>query len=99
MSNESLRVVIFREGDAWVAQCLEFDIYAKASNLDDLRARMIATLDAEASYSRSKGRQPFAGIDPAPQHYQAMWDQRSSFSKPERLAGGDDEQVELALVA
>ena len=99
MSDDAIRVVIYREDGAWIAQCLEYDIYARADSLDAVRGRLLATLSAETDFAQSNGRQPFAGIEPAPQHYQAMWDERSSFVKPERLKGGSDGHIQLALVA
>ncbi|TXH52861.1 MAG: hypothetical protein E6Q97_14670 [Desulfurellales bacterium] len=97
MQDGAIRVVVFQEGSAWIAQCLEYDVYARADSLDAVRERMLATLGAEVDYAKSKGVDPFAGIEAAPQHYQAMWEQRSSFVKPERLEGGDDGHVQLAL--
>lgn len=99
MTKDSLRVVIFKEGDAWSAQCLEYDIYARADSLDDVKNRMLVTLALESDASRDAGKRPFEGIDPAPTHYHAMWQQRSSFVQPEKIEGGDDGCVELALVA
>ena len=51
---ESLRVVVFREGDDWIAQGLEHDISAFGSNLDAVRERFLATLDAEIEQARKR---------------------------------------------
>jgi hypothetical protein len=96
-ANDGLRVVIFQEGDAWIAQGLEHDICAQGSDLSVLRERFVATLEAELDHAREQGKQTLEHIGPAPDHFFQMWKERSSFS--EKLGGNDDGQVELALCA
>lgn len=74
-----IRAVVFRDGDIWVAQCLEYDIGAQAADLDVLRSRLMIAIDLERKESVKRRGSPFAGIDPAPVHFHAMW---------ERAAGG-----------
>ena len=98
VSHDVLRIIAFQEGDSWIAQCLEYDISAQASDLDELSARIDATIDAERAYTVSQGRKPFEGIDPAPQHFHVMWDKRSAFTT--NLPNVDRaERIELALCA
>lgn len=70
---EELRVVVFMEGEQWVAQCLEYDIGAQGSSLEELRSRFEATLNAERMESRRRNVKDFAGIDPAPAYFKDMW--------------------------
>jgi hypothetical protein len=93
---ESLRVVVFQEGDAWIAQGLEHDIAAQGSDLEAVRERFVATFAAEQRQAREQGKQTL-DIAPAPEHFFQMWEERSSFSA--KLDGGNDSQVELALCA
>lgn len=66
MHTESLRVIAFKEGDAWVAQGLEVDIGAQAPTLDELTRRFETTILEEGP--------SFDQIGPAPQFYFDLWD-------------------------
>lgn len=104
MSNQAhaelkLRVVVFAEGDQWVAQGLEHDICAQGSDLDTVQERFLDTLDVERSMAVEAGESPFTNIGPAPEHFFRMWEERSKFSSPASLEGNNDGQVELALCA
>jgi hypothetical protein len=94
-----IRVIVFQDGDSWVAQCLEHDICAQAADLEELRSRIDATIEAEAEYSKRKGTKPFDGIDPAPKHYHDMWERRSAFTSAATSEIDTGRSVELALCA
>ena len=100
---DQIRVVMFKDGDIWVAQCLEFDIGAQGKDLDQLHARLVIAINLELQESLKVNGKPFAGIDPAPAQYERMWGQRSGAFKPVRpLRVGDDGQtvdLEIALAA
>jgi hypothetical protein len=87
-----LRVVAYREGDAWVAQCLEHDIAAQAGDFDTLMARLEATIDAEVAHSGVKDGNPLAALAPAPDYFHVIWDQKKSLVSP----FGD---IQLAIAA
>jgi len=70
---DELRVVVFQDGDLWVAQCLEYDIGAQGSTLPELRSRFEATLNAERAESVKAHGAAFAGIEAAPPMYEDMW--------------------------
>jgi hypothetical protein len=84
MATQHLRVVVFQEEGAWVAQCLEFDIGAQAPDFKTLLRRFDLTMKVELEESIRRSGIPFAGIDPAPPYLQAMWEQDSP--KP-RMSG------------
>jgi hypothetical protein len=69
-----LRIVAYKEGDAWAAQCLEYDIAAQAPDLKTLVRRMDDAICAEAEFTRENNGAPFAGIDAAPEHFAALFD-------------------------
>ena len=79
-----LRVVLFEDGGKWVAQCLEYDIGAQASDLRDLQTRFVLTLMADLQHSMETHGAAFAGIDPAPAYFHEMWDNRSGGFMPTR---------------
>ena len=98
----TIRVVVFKDNDVWVAQCLEYDIGAQADSIDALTARLNAVLKAEFKESMERHEMPFAGIAPAPQRFQMMWEHRTrsltikSMSPPAWLI--NKAKVDYALV-
>ena len=62
----TLGVVVLRDDDLWVAQCLEHDIGAQAADVDTLMTRLEVVLKAEMKESMAAHGKPFAGIGPAP---------------------------------
>ena len=72
----TIRVVVFKDDDGWVAQCLEYDIGAQADDIDTLNERLSAALKMEFKESVERHGKPFAGIDPAPLRFQTMWEHR-----------------------
>lgn len=87
-----IRALLAREGDFWVAQCLEYDIGAQAHDLGELRKRLMAALDGE----------PFAGIGPAPQFFHDQWDKRAGEFTPTHLTSLPDDpgiDIEFGIAA
>lgn len=98
----SIRVIAFQEGDLWVAQCIEYDVGAQASNLEDLHDRLMIALRIEMEESAERNGKPFAGIPPAPPHFLKMWERQSGRfhpNHPTELHDGGTVKVELALAA
>lgn len=46
--SEKIRVIFFKEGDAWLAQGLEHDICVQASSLDELYGRFEVAVRLES---------------------------------------------------
>lgn len=85
--NRTIRIVTFKEGEIWVAQCLEHDVCAQAADLDSVRARIEAALEAEA---------PLEALPEAPAHFFELWERKSDFNKSGKSNGVD---YEMALCA
>lgn len=68
-----VRVVAFPECNGWVAQCVEYDISAQGRDLASVKRNMLAVLTAECKYTLETNGEAFAGIDPAPSHYEALY--------------------------
>ena len=78
--DQQIRVLILKDGDAWVAQCLEYDIGTQASDLNVLQERLHMVLEAELAESIKAHGQPFGGIPAAPQHFHDLWaEKRGNF--------------------
>jgi hypothetical protein len=74
-SCEMMRVVVYREGDVWIAQCIEHDISAQASDCQSVMRRLVATVNAECRYTLEKHGTALANIDPAPDVFKTMFEQ------------------------
>ena len=71
MSPRRISVVVFKEGDFWVAQCLEYDIATQARSLRDLQYELQRTLIGHVVAANDANQVPFAKLAPAPQK---SWD-------------------------
>ena len=70
-----VRAVAFQEGDAWVAQGIDYDIVAHASTLTDLPTAFTRAVLENACITSQLGREPMEGIKPAPEHYRLMFEE------------------------
>lgn len=73
----NIRAIIFREGDVYVAQCLEYDISAQAPNIDALLERIEMTVHAEFASCEERGKDARECICPAPHYYDTLWNTKS----------------------
>ena len=69
----SLRLLIFREGSWFVAQCLEYDIAAQARTLMDVQYEFERILAGRFFTAKKLGVDPFEGIPPAPEEYRELF--------------------------
>ena len=78
--NESLtvRVVAFREGAFWVAQCIEFDIAARSDTLEKALKAFGRTFSANLIINGELGRESLNGLPPAPERFKKMFDSAKS---------------------
>jgi hypothetical protein len=72
-----LRAIIFREGDVYVAQCLEYDIATQAPDIDSVIDRLELTIEAEFAHCGHNGTEPHKAITPAPNYYHDLWESRT----------------------
>lgn len=72
--SKPFRIVVYRDGEAWVGQCLEVDIGAQAESPNELRDRLDAVIAAEYHMSLENGQGPFSGLPAAPEYFFSMWD-------------------------
>jgi hypothetical protein len=89
--SESIRVLVFKEGELWVAQGLERDICVQAKTLEDLQANFEVAVRLEADEQGGLER-----IPEAPKYFQEMWDRRAGTFSP--LANNDD-HIEYGMAA
>lgn len=72
-----VRAVVFREDDLYIAQCIEYDICAQASDIDSALDRLELTIHAECAWSHERDIPALDGIAPAPNYFHALWDKGS----------------------
>ena len=102
MEHAQIRAVIFQDETLWIAQCLEYDICAQASTVEEAYYRLRLTIDAERNFSRSMKREAFDGIVQAPPHFFEKFESAGGSYTPSKASpGGDlsgtDREVELLL--
>jgi hypothetical protein len=73
-----VNVLAFREGDFWVAQCIEYDISARSDTLPKALTAFRHAFAANLAANQELGRKALEGVPPAPQRYRQMFDQAES---------------------
>lgn len=62
----------------YYAQVLERDIAAHGKDIDSALADLSRVLNVHIAASHDLGREPFVGLDPAPEEYLSLWDKARS---------------------
>ncbi len=88
----TLRIVLYREDDLWIGQCLEHDIRAQATGIEELENRLVATIEAHKKQSGDD----LDDISPAPDVFFDMWDRSTGSYTPK---SGQIERSKMALCA
>lgn len=94
-----IRFVAFREGELWVAQCLEFDIGAQANSRQEIQRRIPAVLQCEVKEGKARYGAPFSGLDVAPPHFRTVWAKRLGSYTALHAVDVADVRVEVAFCA
>jgi hypothetical protein len=97
-----IRVLLAKEGDYWVGQCLEFDIGAQARDLGELTRRLTVAIAAEREEGNRRHGKPFGGIAGAPLHFHELWERRAGRfepSQPATVPNGDGINLEFGITA
>lgn len=69
-SKQDIRIIVYREDDVFVAQCLEYDICTQAPDKETLHDRMNCLIEIELEEMGKTGQE----LDPAPVRFHDMWD-------------------------
>jgi hypothetical protein len=65
----TVRVLFIREGDSYVAQCLEYDIAAQGKTMPEVKRGFELTFAGQMELDTRAGRPLFQGIPKAPDIY------------------------------
>ncbi|HEX7424313.1 MAG TPA: hypothetical protein VF311_10585 [Terriglobales bacterium] len=70
METYKLDVLLFKEGDAWVAQCLQYDVAAQGENARECMAQLGYVLIGRVIVAAELGmRHPFENLPQAPSRF------------------------------
>jgi hypothetical protein len=69
----SLNAVVYKEGDWWVAQCVDHDIATQARTVDQLYGEYERLIVGHIVASLAAGTRPFADTPAPPPHFRSMF--------------------------
>ncbi|MDA8031775.1 MAG: hypothetical protein MPJ22_06300 [Pirellulales bacterium] len=69
----TLNVIALREGDHWIAQCLEYDIVAQSRSLERLPNSFVLAFASHLAVRAHHDQDPFEGVPEAPVKYWKMF--------------------------
>ena len=83
----TMRVIIFKEGDVWLAQGLEHDICARGNSLAEVKVMFNLTVKAE----QEERNGDLSDIEAAPEYFHKLWQDAEALGEsdpefPTRLA-------------
>ena len=73
-----LSVLLFKEGEAWVAQALEHDLAAQGPSIELVQRAFLSALAGQFKLDLQQRRLPLAHLQPAPMRYWHAWDQATA---------------------
>lgn len=69
-----VRAVVFKSGDHWMVQCLEFDVAAQATSVKDVTYQFERAMVAHMVIARENNMEPFTNVPKAPKRYWKMFE-------------------------
>ncbi len=77
--NNKLSILLLKNGENWVAQCLQLDIAAQAPTIKDVVYQFERNLISELVVCEEKGLDPFQAIPPAPRYFWKRFDRKTGW--------------------
>ncbi|RWC13942.1 MAG: hypothetical protein E5W53_05330 [Mesorhizobium sp.] len=75
MDKTAIRLVVFKDGDHYIAQALEVDIAAQGDTPEEASRRLGIALNAEARDAKAEGRN-LLDLGPAPETVRVLYEDR-----------------------
>src|SRR5882724_3126883 len=69
MESRTIRVLLLREGNGWVAQCLEYDIASQGGSIKKAVENFQEVFEGQIALDLQRNREPLAGKKQAPPWY------------------------------
>ena len=73
----TIRVLIMRERDYLVAQCLEYDIAVQGRSVEEVSQRFREVVTDHVILASEHDDVPFSNLEPAPPSYEHFWNNAS----------------------
>jgi hypothetical protein len=77
----TIRAVVFKEGDWWIIQGLDYDFVALARRLEDVPFSIQQFFSVLFAASQQLGVEPFYGYSPAPRRFWTMYEHAAPWSE------------------
>jgi len=91
-----INAVAYQEGDAWVAQGIEYDIVAHASDVLSLPDAFSRAVVENICITQHLGRAPLQGVKPAPQRFLDLFEAATVEVRPTKQRANAEVAVRVA---
>jgi hypothetical protein len=103
MAGPDIRAVVYREGEWWIVQLLEYDLATQVRRLEDVPSEVRRLILAQTLVNAESGVEPFHGFSKAPRRFWTLYEQARALAMPARLAdpgpGLESPRIETRLAA
>jgi len=89
----TIRAVVYREGEWWIIQLLEYDLATQVRRLEDVPSEFRRLLLAQMAANAMLGVEPFHGFSKAPRRFWTLYEQARALVTPTLLEEMKDEEV------
>jgi hypothetical protein len=97
MPEYRIRAVVFKEGEHWIAKCLEYSYSIQVRRLEDVPRELRRCLAWQILLSLEMGIEPFNGFKPSSRKYWEMYERAAPLEEASEAFGfGPDIEVRLA---
>jgi hypothetical protein len=92
MKGSDIRAVVYKEGEWWIIQLLEYDLATQVRRFEDVPSQFRRLILAQMRVNAEGGVEPFHGFSKAPRRYWKMYERAQALVTPMSLS---DERPEL----
>ena len=85
MNEPRIRAVVFREGDWWIIQLLEYDLATQVRRLEDVPSVFRRLILGQMEANAALGVEPFHGFSRAPKRFWEMYERARTLIAPTLL--------------
>lgn len=103
MAGPDIRAVVYKEGEWWIIQLLEYDLATQVRRLEDVPSEFRRLILAQILVNAECGVESFYGFSKAPRRYWEMYERARTLIMPTCLAdpghGLENPRIEARLAA